>query len=153
MMLSQAASMVNGALIGSDVFFIEVSKDTRSIAKGALYVALKGENFDGHSFVTKARDAGAVAALVSDQQLTDFPQIKVDDTRLALGVLAASWRKKFQGNVIGITGSNGKTTVKEMCLCILAQKVGDQKVLSTQGNLNNDIGLPMTLLNLFPWHI
>ena len=148
MMLSQAANATQGSLVGADVLFTEVSKDTRSITKGALYVALKGENFDGHAFLNAASDAGAVAALVSDEQSSDLPQLRVDDTRRALGELAASWREQFQGSVIGVTGSNGKTTVKEMCRCILAKKFGEEKVLSTQGNLNNDIGLPMTLLGL-----
>jgi len=152
MMLSQVADATNGDLIGADVLISEVSKDTRSISNGALYVALKGDNFDGHAFVSAASDAGAVAVLVSEEQVSDLPQVKVDDTRLALGRLAASWREKFQGSVIGITGSNGKTTVKEMCRSILANRFGDQKVLSTQGNLNNDIGLPMTLLNLRECH-
>ena len=148
MSLSQAATMVNGSVIGADVLFADVSKDTHAINKGALYLALKGDNFDGHAFIDNANEAGAVAALVSDEQDSDLPQLKVSDTRLALGDLASGWRKQFQGSVIGITGSNGKTTVKEMCRNILAEKMGEQKVLSTLGNLNNDIGLPMTLLEL-----
>lgn len=148
MMLSQAANVTEGELTGADVLFTDVSKDTRSLQKGALYVALIGDNFDGHSFLSKASEAGAVAALVSEQQISDLPQVTVKDTRLALGELASSWRDKFTGSVIGITGSNGKTTVKEMCRIILAKKYGAQKIMSTQGNLNNDIGLPMTLLEL-----
>lgn len=152
MFLSRAADVVNGAIIGADVMFTSVSKDTRSMSEGALYVALKGENYDGHLFLDEASDAGAVAALVSEQQATDMPQLTVSDTRLALGELAASWRDQFKGGVLGVTGSNGKTTVKEMCRCILAKKYGDQKVLCTHGNLNNDIGLPMTILGIRKKH-
>lgn len=148
MMLSQAAVATKGTLAGADVEFADVSKDTRSIKQGDLYIALKGENFDGHDFLDAAAEAGAVAAMVSELQASELPQVRVEDTRLALGGLAASWRDEFPGRVIGITGSNGKTTVKEMCRVILARAFGEEKVLSTQGNLNNDIGLPMTLLAL-----
>ena len=96
MSLSHAATMVNGSLIGADVLFTDVSKDTRSINKGALYVALKGDNFDGHAFIDDANEAGAVAALVSDEQDSDFPQIKVRDTRLALGDLASGCGNNFK---------------------------------------------------------
>lgn len=152
-MLSQAATVLNGKLLGADVLFTAVSKDTRSIAQGDLYVALKGERFDGHAFVTQAGEAGAVGALVSEQQASSMPQVHVADTRLALGELAASWRQGFKGRLVGITGSNGKTTVKEMCRSILVQAAGEAKVLSTQGNLNNDIGMPMTLLSIRDVHV
>ena len=152
MMLSQAANAIDGTMIGSDILFTNVSKDTREMPMGALYVALKGLNFDGHDFIEQARQAGAVAALVSDKQNTDLPQVKVDDTLKALGRLAAVWRDTFDGRLIGITGSNGKTTVKEMCHCILAKKYGDDKVMYTQGNLNNDIGMTMTLLSIRQQH-
>lgn len=152
MMLSQAASVLNGELLGSDVLFTAVSKDTRSIKAGDLYVAIKGERFDGHDFIARAGDAGAVGALVSQPQSTQLPQVRVHDTRLALGELAASWRQNFEGKVIGITGSNGKTTVKEMCNSILTKAASEEKVLCTQGNLNNDIGMPLTLLSLRGCH-
>ena len=152
MMLSQAANVLNAKLLGSDVLFTAVSKDTRSIEKGDLYIAIKGDRFDGHRFVEKAGDAGAVGALVSQQLSVELPQICVADTRLALGELAANWRQKFEGKLIGITGSNGKTTVKEMCNNILISAVNENEVLCTEGNLNNDIGMPMTLLLLRDTH-
>ena len=150
--MSQAAHALDGELIGTDVLFTAVSKDTRDITSGSLYIALKGERFDGHDFVEQAGVAGAAGALVSEQQSVPIPQICVPDTRLALGELAAHWRRQFEGRIVGITGSNGKTTVKEMTRCILEQAVGVDRVLSTRGNLNNDIGMPMTLLNLRQQH-
>lgn len=148
MLLSQAATAVNGQMIGQDSLFTAVSKDSRDLDAGSLYVAIRGERFDGHAFVAQARDAGAAGALVSEQQQVDLPQIRVDDTRLALGALAAYWREQFNGKLIGITGSNGKTSVKEMTRSILEQAAGAEHVLSTAGNLNNDIGMPITLLRL-----
>lgn len=148
MTLSQAAGMLDAKLVGADVMFNAVSKDTRTIRYGDLYVALKGERFDGHAFVQQAADAGAAAALVSDVQPHSIPQLQVADTRLALGMLASGWRHQFAGQLAAITGSNGKTTVKEMCRSILAEHAGAEHVLSTQGNLNNDIGMPLTLLSL-----
>jgi UDP-N-acetylmuramoyl-tripeptide--D-alanyl-D-alanine ligase len=148
MMMSRAAEVLHAELLGRDVMFRAVSKDTRTIENGDLYVALKGHNFDGHDFVGRAAEAGAVGALVSEKQSIELPQICVNDTRLALGELAANWRQQFKGSVIGITGSNGKTTVKEMCSSILKQASGVDHVLATKGNLNNDIGMPMTLLLL-----
>lgn len=164
-MLSQAADALNVKMSGADVLFNAVSKDTRSITAGDLYVAIKGENFDGHKFVSQAKTAGAVAAMVSDVQAVELPQLCVDDTRLALGVLASHWARQWRAQskassvnknnlkkMIGITGSNGKTTVKGMCGSIFAQAVGDEFVLVTQGNLNNDIGMPLTLLSLREQH-
>jgi UDP-N-acetylmuramoyl-tripeptide--D-alanyl-D-alanine ligase len=152
MMMSHAAEVLQGELLGSDVLFRGVSKDTRTIEAGDLYVALKGDNFDGHNFVAKADAASAAGVLVSEQQNTELPQICVGDTRLALGKLAASWRAQFSSSIIGITGSNGKTTVKEMCCSILMKASGAEHVLATKGNLNNDIGMPMTLLSLRKHH-
>jgi UDP-N-acetylmuramoyl-tripeptide--D-alanyl-D-alanine ligase len=152
MQLSQAANMLDAKLVGKDVLFTAVSKDTRTIHQGDLYIALKGERFDGHDFINDAATAGAVAAMVDENQNSTLPHIKVADTRLALGALAAGWRRQFTGKVAGITGSNGKTTVKEMCRSMLVQHAGDERVLSTQGNLNNDIGLPLTLLALREQH-
>jgi UDP-N-acetylmuramoyl-tripeptide--D-alanyl-D-alanine ligase len=149
MSLQQTCQILDGTLHGEDKSFTSVSIDTRSLQSGALYFALKGERFDGHEFIKQAQQSGAVAAVVSDvcneDSLADLSQIKVSDTRKALGRLAAAWRKTFQGTVVGITGSNGKTTVKEMTAAILAKR-GD--VLATQGNFNNDIGLPLTLLRM-----
>ena len=150
--MSQAATALNGELVGSDVTFSSVSKDTRDIESGSLYVAIKGERFDGHAFVAQAGDAGASGALVSECQSVQLPQIRVDDTRAALGKLAAHWRRQFEGKLVAITGSNGKTTVKEMTRSILVQAAGADRVLSTVGNLNNDIGMPMTLLELREQH-
>ena len=156
MRLSQAAQVVKGRLHGEDAGFEAVSKDTRSIRQGDLYVALRGERFDGHAFVARAQQAGAAGALVQQPQDVALAQVSVDDTRVALGELAAHWRMRFDGVLIGLTGSNGKTTVKEMCRHILQQHVqaadGSEAVLATEGNLNNDIGMPMTLLWLRSHH-
>ena len=145
MALSLATKILNGTLIGDDVEFSDVSIDTRSIKQGELYIALKGDSFDGHDYVEQAQKAGAVAAIVHEDVVTSLPVIKVEDTRKALGGLAAAWRQSFGGKVVAITGSNGKTTVKEMVSAIAA-KQGD--VLATRGNFNNDIGLPLTLLRM-----
>ena len=152
MSLSRAAIATSGTLQGDDVMFSAVSKDTRSLQQGDLYVALKGENFDGHAFLKQAEDLGAAGALVSDVQSMALPQIRVEDTRIALGDLASAWRDQFKGKLVAITGSNGKTTVKEMCRAILLEAVKDDQVLSTHGNLNNDIGMPMTLLSIRQQH-
>ena len=152
MSLSRAALATKGTLRGDDAEFLAVSKDTRSLHQGDLYVALKGENFDGHQFLEQAANLGAAGALVSEPQSIELPQICVDDTRIALGELAAAWRDQFKGKLVGITGSNGKTTVKEMCRAILLAATGAERVLSTQGNLNNDIGMPMTLLSIREQH-
>ena len=152
MRMSEAAVALEGELIGPDELFSAVSKDTRDLSPGSLYVALEGERYNGHDFVEQAAAAGAAGAVVSQRQTVALPQICVTDTRLALGQLAAHWRNRFQGKIVGITGSNGKTTVKEMTRCILDQAAGADHVLSTAGNLNNDIGMPMTLLNLRAQH-
>ena len=152
MLMSQAATAVNGELIGQDGLFTAVSKDSRDLETGSLYVAIRGERFDGHAFVSQAQDAGAAGALVSEQQPLSLPQILVNDTKLALGALAAYWRQQYSGKLVGITGSNGKTSVKEMTRSILEQAAGAEHVLSTSGNLNNDIGMPITLLRLREQH-
>ncbi|MES9993091.1 MAG: UDP-N-acetylmuramoyl-tripeptide--D-alanyl-D-alanine ligase [Candidatus Thiodiazotropha sp.] len=143
--LSEVTNQMNGAWSGEDVKFSAVSTDSRTLMDKDLYVALKGPRFDGHDFIAQAVEKGAVAAMVSEPQQLAIPQLQVADTRLGLGRLAAIWREKFSVPLIAITGSNGKTTVKELVAAILRQK-GD--VLATQGNLNNDIGLPLTLLRL-----
>jgi UDP-N-acetylmuramoyl-tripeptide--D-alanyl-D-alanine ligase len=156
MRLSHVAQILGGRLVGEDVRFAAVSTDSRNIVIGDLFVALRGENFDGAKFIVSAVQDGAVAALVnSDSYLAEgsCPKVLVEDTRLALGKLAAHWRKQFSIPLVGITGSNGKTTVKEMLTSILREQTGDADlVLSTQGNLNNDIGLPLTLLKLRTQH-
>lgn len=145
MALQQASELLNAKLHGENVEFSNVSTDTRSIKPGDLYVALHGENFDGHDFVDQAKQAGAVAAVVHKKMETTLPYIQVGDTRQALGRLAAAWRQSFEGKVVAVTGSNGKTTVKEMIAAIL-EKQGE--VMATAGNFNNDIGLPLTLLRM-----
>jgi UDP-N-acetylmuramoyl-tripeptide--D-alanyl-D-alanine ligase len=145
MTLQQATEIVGGEMHGDNVSFAAVSTDSRKLKSGDLYIALQGERFDGHDFVQQAQDAGAVAALVQADITISLPYIKVDNTRHALGRLAAARRQSFAGPLVAITGSNGKTTVKEMLAAIL-RKQGE--VLMTQGNFNNDIGMPLTLLNL-----
>jgi UDP-N-acetylmuramoyl-tripeptide--D-alanyl-D-alanine ligase len=145
---------VRGPAVGS---FEQVGSDSRAVTPGMLFVALRGERFDAHDFVADALAAGAVAALVDRAgaaRLADVadPLVIVDDTRTALSALAAHWRSRFDIPVIGVTGSNGKTTVKEMCASILCAAFGQEAVLATRGNLNNDIGLPLTLLGLRAHH-
>ena len=152
MRLSEAALATRGQLIGADVEFCCVGTDSRAIKKGQLFVALKGENFDGHEYAAQSLEQGASAVLVSKASNVS-PAVVVEDTRLALGDLASHWRAKFDMPVVAITGSNGKTTVKEMLAAILKVATADDaSVLATQGNLNNDIGLPMTMLNLGKQH-
>lgn len=147
--LTQAASWLGAERSGADVEFFGVSTDTRTLAPGTLYVALRGTRFDGHDYVAAAAATGAVALLVEHAVDCPLPQLIVRDTRLALGRLAAAWRLHCNTPLAAITGSNGKTTVKEMSRAIFAQ-VG--AVLATEGNLNNDIGVPLTLLRLTPQH-
>ncbi|MHB1098897.1 MAG: UDP-N-acetylmuramoyl-tripeptide--D-alanyl-D-alanine ligase [Burkholderiales bacterium] len=143
--LDEIAAVLGAGRIGANVEFFGVSTDSRKIARGDLFVALKGANHDGAEFVPIAGQAGAVAAIVERQVESAIPLLVVKDARLALGKLAAFWRSRFGIPVIAITGSNGKTTVKEMLASILREK---GEVLATKGNLNNDIGLPLTLLGL-----
>jgi UDP-N-acetylmuramoyl-tripeptide--D-alanyl-D-alanine ligase len=143
--LSQVAERLDGVLVGDDIVFSRVSTDTRTLSPEALFVALKGPHFDAHDFIPQAISAGASGLLVSEERLEPVPQIRVDNTRLGLGRLAALWRDSFPVPLVGITGSNGKTTVKELIAAILRQRGA---VLATRGNLNNDIGLPLTLLRL-----
>jgi len=155
--LREAAQGVGGEARGANARFAAVSSDTRTIADGALFVALRGERFDGHEYVAAARARGAVAAMVDRRAAAasgaaPLPLLVVDDTRLGLGRLAAYWRRKFKLPLIAVTGSNGKTTVKEMIACILAEHAGAGRSYATPGNLNNDIGLPLTLLGLRAEH-
>ena len=151
MRLSEIALATKGQVIGADVEIESVGTDSRAIQSQELFVALKGENFDGHDYAAQSLQKGAAAVLVSTNVAS--PAVLVKDTRLALGDLAAHWRHKFSMPVVAITGSNGKTTVKEMLASILKVAAGaDEKVLATQGNLNNDIGLPLTMLNLNQQH-
>ena len=149
LMLSQLADVTRGELHGRDLAIDEVTSDTRKITAGCLFVALKGERFDAHDFAQQAKQAGAGALLVSRQLACDLPQVVVKDTRLAFGELAAWVRQQVPARVVALTGSSGKTSVKEMTAAILSQ-CGN--TLYTAGNLNNDIGVPMTLLRLTPEH-
>ncbi len=145
MSLSEAAKAMSGQMAGADSRFSSVSIDTRNINPGDLFVAIRGDNFDANDFVDDAARAGAVAAVVGRDLDTDLPRIVVEDTRQALGRLAAEWRNRLTIKVVGVTGSNGKTTVKEMVALVLDQIAN---VLYTHGNLNNEIGVPLTLLKL-----
>ncbi len=149
MTLSQAAQAIAATYRGDDVQLDGVSTDTRSLIGGELFIALRGPNFDGHEFVAQAKAKGVAAVMVDHVVDTDIPQLIVSDTRLAMGQLARAWREKFSIPVLAVTGSNGKTTVKEMLAGILA---GLGVVHATRGNLNNDIGVPLTLFKLGQQH-
>jgi UDP-N-acetylmuramoyl-tripeptide--D-alanyl-D-alanine ligase len=146
--LSQAAAAIGAKHIGADVTFDAVTTDSRAVQAGDLFIAIKGEHFDGHQFVKAALEQGAVAAMMARDVVAEAnsPALLVADTRLGLGQLAAFWRSQFEIPVVAVTGSNGKTTVKEMLASILRAAGGE--VLATQGNLNNDIGMPVTMLRL-----
>lgn len=151
--VQEAARMMGARLVGAgEALCRRVGTDSRALAPGDLFVALQGERFDAHDFVPQAGAQGAVAAVVSRVVACPLPQLVVDDTRLALGRLAAAWRRRFALPVIAVTGSNGKTTTKEMISAILAAHVGEDCRLATRGNLNNDIGVPLTVLRLSKLH-
>ena len=152
LLLSEAANILAGELAGSDARFLRVVTDSRAVQAGDLFVALKGDNFDAHDFVADVLAKGAFALVRRDFATADGSVIRVDDPRLALGTLAAAWCAQLDVKRIGITGSNGKTTVKEMVAAILRAHAGDAAVHATAGNFNNDIGLPLTLLALTPAH-
>lgn len=147
--LQQLASVLSAQLIGDSIDIAEVSTDTRKLSAGCLFVALKGEKFDAHDYALDAVKNGASALLVSKRLPVEVPQLLVQDTRLALGTLGAWVRTQSKARVVALTGSSGKTSVKEMTAAILRQ-CGD--VLYTAGNFNNDIGVPLTLLRLTPEH-
>lgn len=152
--LSEAARLAGGTLTGSgENEILRVVTDSRALRAGDLFVAIKGERFDAHDFVAAALEQGAAGAIVDEGFAGEQEGlIRVEDTRLALGHLAAGWRARFAVPVAGITGSNGKTTVKEMLASILRAHAGQDAVLVTAGNFNNDIGLPLTLLGLNEAH-
>lgn len=151
--LTMVAESVKGHLVGADRAFDSVSTDTRTLQPGQLFFALHGENFDAASFVAEAERRGAAGAVVEQRQSCDLAQVEVSDARRALGQWGKSWRARFSISVIAVTGSNGKTTVKEMIAGILAQELGDRaELLVTEGNLNNEIGLPLTVLKLCDRH-
>jgi UDP-N-acetylmuramoyl-tripeptide--D-alanyl-D-alanine ligase len=153
--LAQAAVMIEGASVHGDatVAFDRVSTDSRTVGAGDLFVALKGDRFDAHDFLAEVAQRGARTALVTHVP-TDWPgsAIVVPDTRAALGALARGWRRRFALPLVAVTGSNGKTTVKEMIAAIFATACAERERLATAGNLNNDIGLPLTLLRLAAEH-
>jgi len=148
--LSDCQTALQADLIGQDQHVSGVSIDTRTLKAGDLYVAIQGENFNGHEFVAAAQEAGATAVLVHESVDTDLPQLVVEDTVVALGRLATWWASRFGIPLIAVTGSNGKTSVKEIITAILKQ-LGP--VLSTKGNLNNEIGVPLTLLGMRAEHL
>ena len=153
MNLSAASLAMHGCLTGADGQFDSVGSDSRAIRAGQLFVALKGEHFDGHDYAKQALELGAAAVVLEKNNANLAPAILVKDSYLALGELAAHWRAKFSLPVLAITGSNGKTTVKEMVSAILAAKAGGMDAIhATVGNLNNHIGMPLTLLNLRASH-
>ncbi len=149
MKLSAAASVINAHMHGADSVFTGVSTDTRNLTAGQLFFALRGPNHDAHDRLSEAQAAGAVGAVVERQMPSALPQLVVGDSRRALGVLACDWRMRFQLPVLAVTGSAGKTTVKEMLAAIMRTR---GPVLATRGNLNNDIGLPLTLFQLDAGH-
>ena len=166
MTLAEAARALAAQLEGADAGFDGVSTDSRTIRRGELFVALHGERYDGHRFLAEAAAVGAAGAIVARERLlaaadrsawAALPLIVVSDTRIALGKLAAHWRGRYGRPLVALTGSSGKTTVKEMLAGVLraacgASAGGAEQVLATRGNLNNDIGVPLTLLELEPQH-
>ncbi|MBK9666671.1 MAG: UDP-N-acetylmuramoyl-tripeptide--D-alanyl-D-alanine ligase [Gammaproteobacteria bacterium] len=145
--LAEVARFLGVAQPARDVAFNGVSTDSRSITAGQLFVALSGERFDGHAFAGEAERRGAAALLGEHETDTQLPCLQAPDTRLALGQIARLNRQLFHGTVIALTGSAGKTTTKEMIAAILGRGAS---VLATRGNLNNEIGVPLTLLGLTP---
>ncbi|KAF0808960.1 UDP-N-acetylmuramoyl-tripeptide--D-alanyl-D-alan ine ligase [Alcanivorax sp. S71-1-4] len=147
MNLSRIAALTGGALVGPDIAIERVSTDTRTLQAGDFFVALRGKHFDAHDYLDQAAAAGARAALVERPTTAFDHYVQVQDSRRALGQLAAGWADQFPALRIGVTGNAGKTTVKEM----IALMLGGQ-TLATRGNLNNDIGVPLTLLSLNDSH-
>jgi len=153
--LGEAARLIPGATVHGDpdTTFERVSTDSRMVGPGDLFVALKGDRFDAHDFLGDVAARGAAAALVAHVPAgLAMPVVEGGETRAALGALAHGWRKRFAVPLVAVTGSNGKTTVKEMIASIFAAAVGADARLATAGNLNNDIGVPLTLLRLSGAH-
>lgn len=147
--MQQAANIVNGNLQGADAAFRGVSIDSRTLQSGELFVALKGPNFDGAKFIATAAQQGAAGAISESEAATSLPTIVVDDSHAALTRLACDWRSRMSATVIGVTGSNGKTTLKELINACLSPVA---RTLATAGNLNNAIGLPLMMLRMTPEH-
>ncbi|NHZ80999.1 UDP-N-acetylmuramoyl-tripeptide--D-alanyl-D-alanine ligase [Massilia sp. CCM 8695] len=151
--LAQLVAAISHARMTADASFDSVSTDSRSAGAGALFVALRGETFDAHDFLAQVAASGAAAVVVESlPHGWTLPAIVVPDTLVALGRIAHHWRAQFGLPVIGVTGSNGKTTVKEMIAAILAAGLSDDTRLATRGNLNNEIGVPLTLMRLTGAH-
>lgn len=146
--LGEIAEQTQGQF-AADAHFSGVSTDSRAINKGDLFVALSGEKFNGNRFIADVAAAGAAAAVVSEEVVTDLPLLRVADTRLALGAIARINRRQFNGPLVALTGSAGKTTTKELVASILSES---GQVMATRGNFNNEIGVPLTLLRLQPEH-
>ena len=147
--LSQAAQLMHGELRGADASFRGVSTDTRTLEAGQLFVALQGPNFDGAAFVEQAANKEAAGAVVQRDVETTLPTIVVGDSLKALGMLGEGWRQQMPATVVGITGSNGKTTLKTLLASCLSQS---GETLATHGNLNNEIGVPLMLLRMSESH-
>ena len=143
--LSEAAAAVAGQHLGADGRYLGLSTDSRTLREGELFVALDGPNFAGRDFVAAAAERGAAGAVVMQRTDDALAQIEVEDSLAALGALGASWRQQMQPRVVGLTGSNGKTTLKELILSCLSRSA---KTLATEGNLNNEIGVPLMLSRL-----
>jgi UDP-N-acetylmuramoyl-tripeptide--D-alanyl-D-alanine ligase len=154
MRLDEAVGALGARASGGDALFTGVSTDSRSLREGDLFVALRGERFDGHGFLKAAATARAAAAMVDSKYRGEYPlpALVVEDTKRSLGDLARYWRARFAPALVGIAGSNGKTTVKEMLAAVFRRHATETAVLATRGNLNNDIGLPLTLLGLRHQH-
>jgi UDP-N-acetylmuramoyl-tripeptide--D-alanyl-D-alanine ligase len=147
--LAAVAREVEGRLVGKDEEFGAVTTDTRALGEGSLFVAIPGDRFDGNDFVEEAFAKGAAGALVSRLAASQLPQIEVRDSRRALGAMGRAWRASFSIPVVAVTGSSGKTTVKELIAAILSVS---RSVCVTQGNLNNYIGVPLTLMRITAEH-
>jgi len=149
MTLEQLSEVMPVSSVAGNAVFKRVSTDTRDIKEGDLFVALRGKHFNGNEFVGEALNQGAVAALVDQAPCVDMPHLLVGDTRQALGVVARCNRRQFKGKLVALTGSAGKTTVKEMLAAIFSEVA---PTLATEANLNNEIGVPRTLLKISPEH-
>jgi UDP-N-acetylmuramoyl-tripeptide--D-alanyl-D-alanine ligase len=154
MSLAEAAAAMQGRRMGADLRFSGVSTDSRAIGRGELFVAIRGERFDGHDFLGMAQERGAAAAVVERgfAGAAPLPVVEVADTRRALGELGRHWRARFAPVLVAVAGANGKTTTKEMLAAILRAHAGEAAVLATKGNLNTDIGVPLTVLAMRAAH-
>jgi UDP-N-acetylmuramoyl-tripeptide--D-alanyl-D-alanine ligase len=147
--LADLAPWISNALVSGEADFEGVSTDSRGVLPGNLFVALRGERFDANDFIAEVHTRGAAAVIVERLPTEVIPAIVVPDTRVALGEIARFWRGRYTMPLIGVTGSNGKTTVKEMIAAILTAAFGAESMLATRGNFNNEIGVPLTILRLY----